>query len=332
MDVKTVFLNSELEETVNMNIPEGLELDTHSQVTNRHMVCRLMKSIYGQKQSPRAWYRKINTFIINHGFQRSDRDHNVYIHKIFKLILLLYVDDLVIIAPSMEDVNWVRRLLHKGYEMTDLRPLVVLLGMEIHRNSQERTIHLSQQHNISTILHQFGMSTATTVSTPADPHVRLIAFPADHQTDTINQQRYQAAIGSLIYAIIGTGPDIAFGLSAVSQYSTNPGSRHWTAVRRIFRYLGSTRSHGIAYGGGYCGGYTDADWGTGQDRKSIGGYVFLVNGRAVSWASKKRSSVALSFTEAEYIAWTQGVKKSLWLGELLGDVGVFNHREAIRQV
>jgi len=74
------------------------------------------------------------------------------------------------------------------------------------------------------------------------------------------------------------------------------------------------------YRGGDCGGYTDADWGAGEDRKSIKGYVFLINGGAISWASKKQTSVALSSTEAEYMVLTQGVKESLWLGNLLGSV------------
>ena len=103
------------------------------------------------------------------------------------------------------------------------------------------------------------MSSAATVSTPADPHVRLTASPPDHVTDQINRQRYQAAVESLMYTMIGTRPDIAFSVSAVSQFSTNPGPSHWTAVRRIFRYLSGTKALGILYDGGNCGGYTDAD-------------------------------------------------------------------------
>jgi len=216
MDVKTAFLNSELEERVYMDIPEGLEIDTPAEVTNQHIACRLIKSIYGLKQSPRAWYGKINTFFHNHGFHRSERDHNVHIHSFFKLILLLYVDDLVITAPRLEDVDWIRGLLHEEFEMTDLGPLTVFLGMEIRRNRVLQCLHLYQQRYIDNILARFGMSTAATVSTPSDPDVRLTASPADHVADMIYQQRYQAAVGSLMYAMIGTRPDIAFALSTVS--------------------------------------------------------------------------------------------------------------------
>ena len=134
MDVKTTFLHSELEETVYMDIPEGLHTDIDLPKDGSRIVCRLIKSIYGLKQSPRAWYGKINHFFLEHGFQRSEQDHSVYIHSFFKLILLLYVDDLVITSPSVTDVTWIQNLLPEEFEMTDLGPLTGFLGMEITRN------------------------------------------------------------------------------------------------------------------------------------------------------------------------------------------------------
>ena len=296
MDVKTAFLHSELEEKVYMDLPEGLHTNSTQQPSGTRMVCELRKSIYGLKQSPRTWYGRINGFFIDHGFQRSKQDHNVYVHKIFKLILLLYVDDLVLTAPSMEDIAWIQRLLHDEVQMTDLGPLTSFLGMEIQRHRPTRILHLSQQRYITSILERHGMSESSPISTPADPHVRLLKSPPDHNADSVNQQRYQSAVGSLMYAMIGTRPDIAFAVSAVSQHNNNPGAAHWTAVRRIFRYLNGTRSLGLNYGTGECGGYTDADWGGGENRRSIGGYTFCINGAAVSWASKKQPCVALSST------------------------------------
>ena len=334
MDVKTAFFYSELEETVFMEIPEGLHTDIAAQNkdTAQRVVCRLTKSIYGLKQSPRTWYGKINKFFIDHGFQRSEHDHNVYIHTIFKLILLLYVDDLVITSPTMHDVSWIQTLLHEEFEMTDLGPLTSFLGMEIRRTRPNRTLHLSQTQYITTILERHGMSASAPVSTPADPHIRLLKSPPEVQAESINCQRYQSAVGSLMYAMIGTRPDLAFAVSAVSQHSTNPGPTHWTAVRRIFRYLSGTKTFGLQFGAGYCEGYTDADWGAGEDRKSIGGYAFIINGAAVSWMSKKQGSIAQSSTEAEYMALTHRVKESLWLGELLKDLGALQHQHEIRHI
>ena len=152
MDVKTAFLNSEVAEEVYMDIPEGLEGGHMSSNTQKPIVCRLIKSIYGLKQSPRAWYGRINSFFVDHRFQRTEQDHNVYIHSVLKMILLLYVDYLLITAPTPPAIDWIRSLLHHEFEMTDLRPLTVFLGMEIRWNRSHRSLHLSQQQYIQIIL------------------------------------------------------------------------------------------------------------------------------------------------------------------------------------
>jgi len=127
--------------------------------------------------------------------------------------------------------------------------------------------------------------------------------------------------------MLGTRPDIAYAVSKVSQYSSNPNSTHWTAVKRIFRYLRGTREFGLCYKlPGPGNGFTDADWGSGEDRQSIGGFAFVLGGAAISWISKKQSTVALSSTEAEYMALTQAVKESIWLQAILVDLGILRLR------
>lgn len=135
-----------------------------------------------------------------------------------------------------------------------------------------------------------------------------------------------------MYAMIGTRPDIAFAVSVVSQHNNYPAVAHWTAVHQIVRYLNRTHGLGLNYGTEECGGYTDADWGGREDRRSIGGYTFCINGAAVSWASKKQPCVALSCTESEYMALTPGVKEALWLQELLRDLGAQRHQGEIKQI
>ena len=136
-----------------------------------------------------------------------------------------------------------------------------------------------------------------------------------------------------MYAMLGSRPDIAYAVSRVSQYSINPDPTHWTAVKRIFRYLAGTPNRGLCYGlFGSGRGFTDADWGSGEDRKSIGGYTFLLNGAAISWVSKKQSPVALSSTEAEYMALTQAVKESIWLQGLLRDLGAKRNLEEMQNI
>ena len=158
------------------------------------------------------------------------------------------------------------------------------------------------------------------------PEVGFIADPA-------NRLQYQSAVGSLMYAMLGTWPDITYAVGLVSQFSTNPNSKHWGAVKRIFRYLAGTPGLGIHYGGGNtCGGYSDSDWGGSQDQRSTSGYVFLLNTEAISWASKKQSVVALSSTEAEYMALTQALKEVLWLCTLLVELGALRHAKEISAI
>lgn len=120
-------------------------------------------------------------------------------------------------------------------------------------------------------------------TTPADPHIRLEKSKPDFQASEKDKKDYQSTVGCLMYAILGTRPDISYAVSKVSQYSTNPNPTHWTAVKRIFRYLAGTTNRGLYYGmQGLGAGFTDADWGSSEDRKSIGGYTFLLNGSAIS--------------------------------------------------
>ena len=335
MDVKTAFLNSELEETVYMEIPEGVSIpaapvfSTYQQPT----VCRLLKSIYGLKQSPRAWYGRIHTFFQSNNFVRSNSDHSLFINTERQVILLLYVDDLVLAAPTYDQINWIRYKLHIEFEMTDLGKLKSFLGLEIHRNREKRTLHLSQRQYTQKILQAHGMENCNPARTPADPHVRLEKSHTSFVANPTSKQQYQSAVGSLMYCMLGTRPDIAYAVSKVTQYCSNPNQAYWNAVKRIVRYLAGTRNRGLYYGLPGPGiGYTNADWGSSEDRRSIGGYTFILNGAAVSWNSKKQSMVALSSTEAEYIALTQAVKESLWLQAILVELRAGIHAEEVQNI
>src|SRR5205807_9116357 len=291
MDVKTAFLNSELEETVYMEIPEGLLIPTakESREYGRPTACRLLKSIYGLKQSPRAWYGRIYNFFIANGFRRSEFDHSLFINYERQVILLLYVDDLVLAAPSQDQIGWIRRRLHAEFEMTDLGELRTFLGLEIKRNRTLRTLHLSQSKYIEKILEAHGMRHCNPATTPADPHVQLEKSSEDFVASAEDKKDYQSAVGSLMYAMLGSRPDISYAVSKVSQYSTNPNATHWAAVKRIFRYLAGTSTRGLLYQGQGTGkGYSDADWGSADDRKSIGGCTCLLNGAAICWNSNQQ--------------------------------------------
>ena len=125
-----------------------------------------------------------------------------------------------------------------------------------------------------------------------------------------------------MYAAVGTRPDISFAVGQVAHFSDNPGFPHWEAVKQIFCYLKGTRDHWLIYGeqGPSISGYTDADGMSNEDRHTISGFAFLIDGGAVSWSSKRQSIVTLSTAEAEYIAATHAAKEAIWLREFISKI------------
>ena len=167
------------------------------------------------------------------------------------------------------------------------------------------------------------------VSTPVNPDVKLA--PSESPDDVCNQQMYQAVIGSLLYVSTKTRPDIAYAVISVTRFSAKPTREHWTAVKRILRYLKGTSNLGLLYRQdtpAEITGYSDADWaGDVGDRKSTSGYVFLLGGAAISWKSSKQTCMALSTAEAEYVALSAAAQEAVWLQQLASDLLNENIRE-----
>lgn len=136
---------------------------------------------------------------------------------------------------------------------------------------------------------------------------------------------YSSAVGSLMYAMIATRPDIAFAVGVVSRYMSNPGRKHWETVKGILRYLKATKDMRLCYGSQeLCvKGYTDSDYAGDLDsRRSTSGYVFTLAGGAVSWRSRLQTCITQSTTEAEYVAASEACKEAIWLGRLVIDLGI----------
>lgn len=128
-----------------------------------------------------------------------------------------------------------------------------------------------------------GMEDCNPTTTPAEPQIRLEKSSSTFEATAVDRLRYQSAVGSLIYAMLGSSPDISYPVAKVRQFSVNPNSTHLTAVKRMFRYLAGTSNRGLYYGLEGTGiGFTDADWGSRNDRQLIGGFTFLLNGAAIS--------------------------------------------------
>ena len=158
-----------------------------------------------------------------------------------------------------------------------------------------------------------------------EPHIKLTNTQSPSTSAEYAAMQhipYREAVGSLMYAVLGTRPDISYAISTVSRFCSNPGTPHWEAVQRIYRYLIGTKDLRLTYEWTRkpLQGYTDADGSMSEDQKAVLGYVFLIDGGAMSWASKKQEIVSLSTTESEYIAAMHATKEALWLRSFIGEV------------
>ena len=326
LDVKTAFLHGDLEEEIYMQQPEGFE-----DKRKEDLVCKLKKSLYGLKQAPRQWYKKFDSFMVGHGYRRTAADYCVYFKRYPGekfIILLLYVDDMLIVGQDRAQISKLKEELAESFEMKDLGPAKQILGMEITRDRKNRRLWLSQERYVERILERFNMKEAKPVTTPLGGHYKLSKSSCP-STEEENKKMvvipYSSAVGSLMYAMVCTRPDIAHAVGVVSRFLSNPGKQHWEAVKWIFRYLRRTSKLCLSFGRGklVLEGYTDADMAGDLDgRKSTSGYLFTFAGGAVSWQSKLQKCVALSTTEAEYIAVTEAGKELVWIKTFFKELGM----------
>ena len=317
MDVTTAFLNGTLEEEVYMKQPEG-----SVKKGEEHLVCRLKKSIYGLKQSSRCWNTTLDHHLKTMGLQQSSSDPCLYkTTKGEMVIVAVYVDDILLAAESNTRLAEVKKGISDRFEAKDLGELKSFLGVKISQRGGE--IWLGQPGYSKKLLEKFGMKDAKPVSTPVDTSIKLTKDGIE--TDGVDHGLYQSAVGSLLYLSLWTRPDITYAVSCVARFCANPLKEHWTAVKRIFRYLKGTQHLGLKYTNNEtteCAGYCDADWaGNIDDRKSTSGYLFSLSGAPVSWRSKKQSCVALSTAEAEYVALASAAQEVVWLRQLTDDLG-----------
>ena len=238
MNVKSAFLNGDLEEEIYMTLPEGVEPPPN--IPNP--VCRLFRALYGLKQASRVWNKKLDEFLISQGFRRMNSDHAIYIYirKSKSLtMIVIHVDDLLI-AANMEILLWIKRILSEKFAMTDCGEVKNFLGIRILRNREKSLITLDQEHFIDTILSRFGMTECKPVRTPLDTSVQLKKSNSEMKKgDTY----YRQIIGNLMYVMIATRPDIAAAISITSQFLENPSEEHYTAAKRILRYLKGTKGY-----------------------------------------------------------------------------------------
>lgn len=351
MDVKTAFLNSPIEEDVYVEQPHGFELTSSDHMdtlkrelfqsgkngakntfvypknnrTTAKLVCKLEKALYGLKQAPRAWYKTLSSFMNEACLKPLMSDYAVFANQNRSLLVAVYVDDLLIFGKNKHQIQNLKEKLHKRFQMTDLGPAHLYLGMQIARNRSTHTLYLDQKKYIQIVLERFNMTNCNPVSTPMETGLKLTHRSDKASAKEINE--YQKLMGCLEYAAMATRPDITFPVHKLAQFASNPDECHFNAAKRILRYLKGSLSYSLVFCGGKDDkfellGYTDADWaGDSTDRKSIGGYCFYLNHCLISHMSKKQPTIALSTAEAEMHAALQASKEAIWLRNILSEIG-----------
>jgi hypothetical protein len=230
--VKSAFLNGELEEEVYVNQPPGFEIKGKEEY-----VYKLDKALYSLKQAPRAWNKKINSFLVQQGFLKCVTEHGIYCRNTTnKLIVCLYVDDMIVTGNNEEEMK-----VFKKSMMTDLGNLTYFLGIEFEMNSQGILIH--QRKYAQDVLKRFNMLNCKPISTPVDTGVKLSLVNDEKE---VNPTLFKQIVGSLRY-LCHTRPDIAYGVGLISRYMVKPTTSHLVAAKRILRYVKGTRNYGIQY-------------------------------------------------------------------------------------
>jgi hypothetical protein len=232
-------------------------------------------------------------------------------------VTILYVDDLIILSSDVTKLKWLKSQLEKEFELSDLGELNYCLGVQFQRDRKTHTITMSQTTYIEEVLRRFNMEDCKPVATPSDANSKLLKL-SDEEFGNVQMEMegvpYKAAVGSLMYAMVGTRPDLAFAVSTVSQFMAKASPSHWMAVKRILRYLKRSLELKLSLGGNdiFLVGFCDVDWaGDTNDQRSTTGYVFLVGCGAISWKCKKQPTIALSTIEAKYMATSQCIKEAI---------------------
>jgi len=214
---------------------------------------------------------------------------------------------MLIASQNKDQIQKLKESLNREFEMKDLGPARKILGMEITRDREQGTLELSQSEYVAGVLRAFGMDQSKVSQTPLGAHFKLRA--ANEKTlardaEYMKSVPYPNAIGSIMYSMIGSRPDLAYLVGVVSRFMSKPSKAHWQAVKWVMRYMKGTQDTCLRFKKDdkfEIRGYYDSDYATDLDRRrSITGFVFTAGGNTISWKSGLQRVVALSTTEAQY--------------------------------
>ena len=316
MDVKSAFLNGELEEEVFVEQPPEFvnpKFPDH--------VYRLDKALYGLKQAPRAWYETLAQFLLESGFTRGTIDKTLfYLKKSTDLLLVqIYVDDIIFGSTNDKLCQKFSKLMQSRYQMSMMGELSYFLGLQVKQTDDG--IFINQSKYTRNLLKKYGLQDCSSASTPMATATKL----SPDEDNKVDEANFRGMIGSLLY-LTASRPDIMYATCLCARFQANPREPHLIAVKRIFKYLKGEPDLGLWYSREsdfHLTGYLDSDFaGCKIDRKSTSSSCQFLGGRLISWFSKKQKSISTSTAEAEYIAAGSCCAQILWMKNQLLDYGL----------
>lgn len=317
LDVKTAFLNGVIEKEVYMEIPQGVAA---SNERRRKYVYKLLKSLYGLRISPKQWNEIFTKVVKSLGFINDSNDPCLFILKEgnVRVILLIYVDDMLLASNDIEKLNEIKQKLMNKFEMTDLGEPNTFLGMNIKRNRETRTMSISQADYTYKILEKFGFNDVYPKGTPMitrqasnKERKEREEKESEKETTVTIKAPYREMVGSLLYLAGSTRPDISYAVNVLSRHQINPTENEYKMIQRVFEYLKGTITMGLLYLGRRQDmlAYSDSSFADCKESKSTCGYIIQLFGDTVAWRTMKQNYVALSTCEAEYIAMSEACRE-----------------------
>ncbi|CAI7800544.1 unnamed protein product [Closterium sp. NIES-53] len=314
--------------TLRMLHPEGLD-------DGSGRVCRLKKAIYGLKQAPRAWYHKLEETLLAGGFKKSECDHSLFLlqEKEQFLMLLVYIDDILLFSESSAMIEHVEEMLEMQFKCSKMEDVKYYLGMHVERDLDKGVLRLHQRKYYEGLAEKYRVQDGGKIATPLPSGFTVEPYADEEVVGESDRKLFHSMVGALNYAANHSRPDIAFATSRLASVVSRPSHEQLEAAKRLVCYVSATTSVGLEYsavrqrlqrdaadlskGEMLLACYTDASFNfVKADGTSIGGYVCLFGGGAVSWCSKKQNEVGMSSCETEYMALYHGVKEVVWLRRL----------------
>ena len=313
LDVKNAYLHGRTEAPTFIELPSG-----HPKKDGKQKVYKTFSSVYGLKQAPRVWNSTMHEFLVSAGFTSCPVERCLYVKGSF--LLILYVDDVLYCAETVAEVHEFERMIKERFSVTIEPEVKKFLGFEISEVADG--IILKQESYVQKLIETFGLETARPASVPMQPGLDLETNNGPKLPDS---RLYQALLGALLYINLQTRPDLCYSVNVLSRHAKEPTTTHLRLLKHVVRYLKGSSALGLRFKRSNdvrLELFVDSSWANGPNRKSMFGFLVMLNDVPVSFRTKRQSIVALSTTEAEYIGLCEGIKELMFVWNMLKFLGV----------